>query len=48
MERPMRCIISPRVSPGQRWKVVQHKIFPQRFSITHKRRMLRQRVADKR
>ena len=22
MERPMRCIIPPRVSPGQRWQVV--------------------------
>ena len=25
MERPVRCIIHPRVSPGQRWHVVQHK-----------------------
>ena len=32
MERPMRCIIPPRVSPGQRWHVVQHKKFPKGFS----------------
>ena len=25
MERPMRCIIPPRVSPNQRWHVVKHK-----------------------
>ena len=28
MERYVRCIIPPRVSPGQRWHVVQHKKFP--------------------
>ena len=28
-EKPMRCIIPPMVSPGQRWHVVQHnKISP--------------------
>ena len=48
MERPMRCIIPPRVSLGQRWQVVQHKKFPQRLSRTHKRRMQRQREIDKR
>ena len=47
MERPMRCIIPPRVSPGQRWHVVQHKKFPQRLSRTRKRRIQRQRAADK-
>ena len=48
MERPMRCIIPPRVSFCQRWHVVQHKKFPQRFSRTQKRRMLRQIATDKR
>ena len=33
-EKPMRCIIPPMVSPGQRWHVVQHKKFPQRLSRT--------------
>ena len=28
MERPVRCIISHRVSPSQRWHVLQHKKFP--------------------
>ena len=36
MERSVRCIILPRVSPGQRWHEVQRKKFPQRFSKTHK------------
>ena len=31
MERPMRCIIPHRVSPSQRWHVIQHKKFPQGF-----------------
>ena len=39
MERPVKCIIPPRVSPGQRWHVIQHKKFLQRFSRTQKRRM---------
>ena len=34
MERPVRCIIPPMVSLGQRWHVVQRKKFPQRFSRT--------------
>ena len=38
-ERPMRCIIPPMVSPGQRWHVVQHKTFPQRLSMTQKKMM---------
>ena len=38
-EKPMRCIIPPMVSPGQRWHVVQHKKFGQRLSRTQKRRM---------
>ena len=41
MEKPVRCIIPPRVSPDQRWHVVQHKKFPQRLSKTQKRRMRR-------
>ena len=48
IERLMRCIIPPRVSPYQRWHVVQHKKFPQRFSNIQKRRMQRQRVANRR
>ena len=28
MERPMRCIIPPKVSPGKKWHIVQHKKFP--------------------
>ena len=48
MERHVRCIIPPRVFPGQRWHVVQHKNFPQRFSKTQKRRMQRQRLANRR
>ena len=48
MERPMRCIIPLRVSPGQRWNVIQHKKNPQRFSKTQKRRTQRQRVVDRR
>ena len=48
MERPVRCIIPPKVSPGQRWHVVQHKKFPQRLSRTQKKRMQRQRANDKR
>ena len=39
MERQVRCIIPPRVSPSQRWHVVQHKKFPQRLSRTQKRRI---------
>ena len=31
MERPVRCIIPPRVSPSQRWHVVQHKNFLKGF-----------------
>ena len=31
MKRHVRCIISPRVSPSQRWHVVQHKNFPKAF-----------------
>ena len=30
MERSVRCIIPPRVSPGKRWHVIQHRKFPQR------------------
>ena len=41
MEMPLRCIIPPKLSPGQRWHMVQHKKFPQRFSKTQKRRMHR-------
>ena len=48
MERLMRCIIRPRVSPGQRWHVVQHKKFPQMLSKTQKRGMQRQRAVDRR
>ena len=48
MERSMRCIIPPRVSPSQRWHVVQHKKVPQSLSRTQKRRIQRQRVVDKR
>ena len=48
MERVLRCIIPSKVSPGQRWHVVQHKKFSQRFSRTQKRRMQRQRAVDKR
>ena len=48
MERPLSCIIPPRVSPGQRWHVVLHKKFSQRLSKTQKRRMQRQRAVDKR
>ena len=48
MERHVRCIIPPRVSPSERWHVVQHKKFPQRLSKTQKRRMQRQRASDKR
>ena len=48
MERPMRCIIPPRVSPGQRWHVVQYKKFPQMLSKTQKRRIQRQRAVDRR
>ena len=48
MERHVRCIIPPRVSPGQMWHVVQHKKFPQRLSRTQNRRMQRQRAVDKR
>ena len=33
-EKPVRCIIPPMVSPGQRWHVKQHKKFPQRLSRT--------------
>ena len=33
-ENPVRYIISPMVSLGQRWHVVQHKKFPQRLSKT--------------
>ena len=47
MERPVRCIISPWVSPGQRKHVVQHRKFLQRFSRTQKRRTKRQREADR-
>ena len=31
MEGQVRCIIPPRVSPGQKWHVVQHKKFPKGF-----------------
>ena len=31
MKRHVRCIISLRVSPSQRWHVVQHKNFPKAF-----------------
>ena len=31
MERPVRCIIPPRVSPSQRWLVIQHKNFLKGF-----------------
>ena len=48
MERPVRCIIPPKVSPGQKWHVVQHKKIPQRLSKTQKRRMQRKRTIDKR
>ena len=48
MERHVRRIIPPRVSPGQRWHVVQNTKFPQRFSRTQKRRMQRQRAMNKR
>ena len=48
MENPVRCIIPPRVSLGQRWHVVQHKKFPQRPSRTQKKRMQKQRAVDKR
>ena len=34
MERVLRCIIPSKVSPSQRWHVVQHKTFSQRFSRT--------------
>ena len=34
-KNPMRCIIPPMVSLGQRWHVVQHKKFPQRLSKTY-------------
>ena len=44
----VRCIIPPVVSPGQRWHVVQHKKLPQRLSRTHRRRMRKQRAADRR
>ena len=47
MERHVRCIIPPRVSPGQRWHVVQHKKFLQRLSRTQKRRMQRQKATDR-
>ena len=33
-EKPMRCIIHPVVSPGQRWHVIHHKKFPQMLSKT--------------
>ena len=48
MERHVMCVIPPRVSPDKRRHVVQHKKFPQMFSRTQKRRMQRQRAADKR
>ena len=47
MDRHVRCIIPPRVFLGQRWHVVQHIKFPQRLSKTRKRRMQRQRVANR-
>ena len=43
MERVLRCLIPSKVSLGQRWHVVQHK----KFSRTRKRRMQRQRAANK-
>ena len=47
-EKPMRCIVPLMVSPSQRWHVVQHKKFLQRLSMTQKRRIQRQRAADRR
>ena len=47
-EKPVRCIIPPMVSSGQRWHVVQYKKFPQRLSKTQKRRMHKQRATDRR
>ena len=48
IERYVRCVIPPRVSPGQRWHVVKHKKFSQRLFRTQKMRMQRQRATDKR
>ena len=47
-EKLVRCIIPLMVSPSQRWHVVHHKKFPQRPSKSQKRRMQRQRAADRR
>ena len=41
MERLVRCIIPPKVSPSKIWHVVRHKNFPQRLFRTQKRRMQR-------
>ena len=48
IEKHVRCIIPFMVFPSQRWHVVEHKKFPQRLSKTEKRRMQRQRAADRR
>ena len=48
MERHVRCIILPRVSPSPRWHVVQNKKVSQRLSKTQKKRMHRPRGVDKR
>ena len=40
---PPRFAVSPPVSPGQEWNVVQHKKFPQKLTKTQKRIMQIQR-----
>ena len=47
-ENLVRCIIPLVVSLDQRWQVVQHKKFLERLSKTQKRRIQRQRAADRR
>ena len=45
---PPRFVVPPPVSPGQEWHVVQHRKFPQKLTITQKRRMQKQRAMEKR
>ena len=48
IKRPPRFVIPPSVSLGQEWHVVKHKKIPQKFTITQKIRMHRQRAMEKR
>ena len=44
---PPRFVVPFLVPPEQKWHVLQHKKFPQKLTITQKRRMKRLRAMEK-